>query len=320
MGTPNSEFDIETTLDLDNIDVDAAKRLEEGTDKTGVEAVIEQEAAPEPQAKPAQLLSEEPTEEELASYSEAVKKRIDKLVKAREDAKREALRLQQERDEAVQFAQSAYQQRKALEEQAKKLGEESASALTAKIEADLKAARAQLVEALNTYDTEAAADAQIKIAELTSAKREAEAKKVSRPVAQDEQPVVQSQPTVRPAPDTRAQEWAARNGAWFQKDKAMTAFVFGVHEDLVERGIDPRFQADDYYRQLDEAVKKRFPEAFEDTRALSPRSSPVAPATRSSTGRKKVTLSAAELAIARRLNVTPEQFAREKYLLENPNA
>lgn len=318
MGRPNEEFEIETTLDLDNLDVEAAKQLENPEEKTGVEAVIEEDNAKT--VKQPVALSEEPTEEELASYSETVRKRIDKLVGAREAARREAQRLQQERDEALAYAQTALAQRQRLEEQARKFGEQSATVLGEKLEADLKAARAQLVEALNTYDTEAAADAQIKIAELTAAKREAEAKKVAQPVAQDDVPVVQPRSTARPAPDTRAQEWAARNGAWFQKDKAMTAFVFGVHEELVERGVDPRTQADDYYRQLDEAVKKRFPEAFEDARAGTAQRSPVAPATRSATGRKKVTLSAAELSIARRLNVTPEQFAREKYLLENPNA
>jgi hypothetical protein len=321
MGTQNEEFEIETTLDLDNLDIEAGKRLEKAAERPEIEVEEEVSLPPARREKaPAVAESDEPTEEELAQYSESVKKRIDKLVKAREEAKREALRLQQERDEAMLYAQNALAQRKALEEQSRKLGEESVSALEQKLDADIKAARAELVEALNTYDTEAAADAQMKIADLTAQKREVAAKKVSRPVAQPAQSVLQPQSSTRPAPDNRAQEWVARNSAWFQKDKAMTAFVFGVHEDLVEKGVDPRIEADKYYRALDEAVRKRFPEQFgEEAPSTSAPRSVVAPATRSTTGRKKVTLTANELSIARRLGVTPEQFAREKMLLENRN-
>lgn len=132
--------------------------------------------------------------------------------------------------------------------------------------------------------------------------------------------MVQPQASTRPAPDERAQGWVARNSAWFQKDKAMTAFAFGVHEDLVEKGVDPRTEPDIYYRKLDEALQARFPEKFEQEQPTrTPRTSPVAPASRAVNGRKRVTLTQNEMSLARKLGITPEQFAAEKVKLENRN-
>jgi hypothetical protein len=319
MGRPNEDFEIESTMDFDDIDTAAAEKLLARANKPP-EIEVVQEERELPIKKEAAELSDEPSEEELAAYSESVQKRIKKLTFDREEARRQQLQAQQERDEAVQYAQRALEQRKQFEDQSRKYGEQSLSALVEKLDTDLKSARSALIEAMDRYDTEAAADAQMRIADLTSQKREAEARKNARPVAQQERDVVQQQPSTRPAPDARAQEWVARNNAWFQKDKAMTAFVFGVHEDLVEKGVDPRAQADAYYKALDQAVRKRFPEQFEDSPSTNtPRTSPVAPATRSVNGRKRVTLSQTELNLARRLGVTPEQFASEKIKLENRN-
>jgi hypothetical protein len=100
----------------------------------------------------------------------------------------------------------------------------------------------------------------------------------------------------------------------------MTAFVFGVHEDLVSKGVDPRTDSELYYKKLDEEVKSRFPEKFESDRPVNTsRTSPVAPASRTVNGRKRVTLTSTEVSLARRLGVTPEQFAVEKLKLENRN-
>lgn len=318
MGRPNEDFEIESTMDLDDIDTAAADKLLARASKPS-EIEVVQEERDLPVKKEAVELSDEPTEDELASYSESVQKRIKKLTFDREEARRESVRAQQERDEAVQYAQRALEQRKQYEEQSRKYGEQSLSVLAEKLDTDLKSARASLIEAMDKYDTEAAADAQMLIADLTAQKREAESRKNARPVAQQERDVVQPQASTRPAPDARAQEWVARNADWFQKDKSMTAFVFGVHEELVEKGVDPRAQHEAYYKALDQAVRKRFPEQFEDSPSTNSPRSPVAPATRSSNGRKRVTLTQTEVNLARRLGVTPEQFASEKIKLENRN-
>lgn len=323
MARLDPEFDIETTVDLDNVDEKAAKELEKRAEKTAEpEIEIEEIADPkvskeDAKAKPLPAdENPEPTEEELAAYSESVRKRIEKLTHARHDERREKEQAQRERDEAIVFAQNALAAQKALEERTKKLTEQSVSANIEKIDAEIAATKQKLIEVANAYDTEAMAEQQIKLAELIAAKKQIETQKQEKEVAQPPQSRVQTQPTARPAPDKRAQEWAARNDAWFQKDKAMTAFVFGVHEDLVSRGVDPRTDTELYYQKLDEAVKTRFPEKFEAAPRTSPRTSPVAPASRVVNGRKKVTLTATELSLARRLNVTPEQFAAEKLKLQ----
>jgi hypothetical protein len=330
MATNNPDFDIETTVDLDNVDEAAAKKfLEQHAVKDDKDNIIEVEAVPDPgvDAKDANAKplpkdeNPEPTEEELAAYSESVRKRIEKLTHARHDERREKEQAVRERDEAIAFAQRALQERKRLEEQAKKYAEESTTSSIKQLDTEISAAEREYIEATDKYDSEAMAAAQKKLASLVVRRELAEAKKSATPIAPTDRPVVQPTPTARPAPDTRAQEWAARNSAWFQKDKAMTAFVFGVHEDLVSKGVDPRLEPDTYYSKLDAEIKARFPEKFErDRTENAPRQkSPVAPASRAVNGRRRVTLTASELAIAKKFRLTPEQFAAEKIKLENGN-
>jgi hypothetical protein len=333
MGTANDDFDIETELDLDSLDEKAGEALlrrgeraaaKKPEDDVEVEVVADERVAPEDRnVKPLpEDDNPEPTEEELAAYSEGVRKRIEKMTKARHDERREKEQAARERDEAITFAQRILAEKKALEERAAKLVTEQQSAELQKLDADLAVARKEYIDAANSYDTEAMAEAQLKISTLAARKAQAETRKSETPLAQPAADVVQRQQSARPAPDARAQDWAARNSAWFQKDKAMTAFAFGVHEELVSSGVDPRTDAELYYKKLDESVRKRFPEKFADgnTQTRTPRTSPVAPATRTATGRKKITLTTTELSLARRLGVTPEQFALEKAKLEKRNA
>lgn len=328
MGTLNTEFEFESAVDLDNIDEKAAADLEKRAarhDEIEVEEVADEKVAEKDRtAKPLpkeEADSVEPTEEELAAYSEGVRKRIGKLTHAREDERREKESAQRERDEAVQFAQQVLARQKQLEEHAKKLTETTQTATLEKLDSDIASARAAYVEAANTYDTEAMAEANMKMSALLAKKERLEERKSSPAPLQTEQPAVQRESTARPAPDSRAKEWAARNDAWFQKDKAMTAFAFGVHEDLVSKGVDPRTDSELYYKKLDEEVRTRFPEKFESATPATrtPRPSVVAPASRTVGGRRKVTLTSTEMSLARRLGVTPEQFAAEKIKLENRN-
>jgi hypothetical protein len=320
MGTLNPEFDIETEVDLENVDEEAAKKLLARANSNS-DLEVEQELPVKKEVPKKPEVEADPTDEEMSQYSESVQKRIKKLTYDREESARQAVKASQERDEAVRFAQQAIAERQQFETQAKKFSETSTSAELAKVEADINAAKKTLKEALDSYDTEAAVEAQMAVSDLVSQRNTLQAQKNARAVAQPERTVVQPQPSTRPAPDTRAQEWVAQNGAWFQKDKAMTAFAFGVHEELVEKGVDPRAEPDAYYRRLDEAVKSRFPEKFEtdDKPERTTRSSPVAPATRAANGKRRVTLTASEMSLARKLGITPEQFAAEKIKLEKSN-
>lgn len=321
------EYEIETTVDLDNIDEAAAEaalrragegmKQEEGGERS-TDTPTGEEKTPAFDTS-----SLEPSAEELASYSETVQRRINRLVRARNDERRAAEEAQRERDEAVQFAQRALTKAQQLEEQTRSLTDASTSSEIEKLDLSLAAARQEYIEAADAYNTEAMAEANLKLARLTAKKERLEEQKAARPVASQEKPVVQQQVPARPSPDSRAREWAARNEAWFQKDKAMTAFAFGVHEELVSDGVNPTTDADKYYRHLDEQLKKRFPERFESSQQTdtgkASRTSPVAPASRTVSGKQRVTLTAAEVALARRLGVTPEAFAAEKIKLEKAN-
>lgn len=326
MGTANDEFDFDTEVDLDNIDTAAAEALfKRGAGKEEIEVEEVPDKPLQEKDRPAkQPLAEEglePTEEELAAYSEGVRKRFDKLTYARHEERREKETAQRERDEAVTFAQQVLARQRALEAHAAELGKTAQSATMEKLDTDIASARSAYIEAANTYDTEAMAEANMKMSALLAKKERLEEKKSTEASLQEPKTGVQTQPTARPAPDSRAKDWAARNDAWFQKDKAMTAFAFGVHEELVGSGVDPRTDSELYYKKLDEEVKKRFPEKFETSPATRTHrtTSPVAPASRVVNGRRKVTLTASEISLARRLNVTPEQFAAEKIKLEKAN-
>ena len=130
----------------------------------------------------------------------------------------------------------------------------------------------------------------------------------------------QVRPTM-PKPDAKAQAWQEKN-TWFGKDEEMTSLALGLHEKLVRSGVNP--STDEYYRRIDETMQKRFPENFGDNSLESDKpaqrkpSNVVAPATRS-TAPKKVRLSKTQVAFAKKLKLTPEQYAREMIKLENAN-
>ena len=131
----------------------------------------------------------------------------------------------------------------------------------------------------------------------------------------------QVQPNVT-KPDAKAQAWQEKN-TWFGKDEEMTSLALGVHEKLVRSGLSPT--SDEYYHRIDETMQKRFPENFGEESLESDKpaqrkkpSNVVAPATRS-TAPKKVRLSKTQVAFAKKLKLTPEQYAREMIKLENAN-
>ena len=121
-------------------------------------------------------------------------------------------------------------------------------------------------------------------------------------------------------PDDKAVAWQKRN-PWFGQKRSMTAYAYGIHEELREDGVE--IGSDKYYKELDKAIRKRFPDEFEERESSKSEgkkkvSSPVAPASRS-TASNKVKLSVSELNLAKKFNLTPEQFAKEKLKLERTN-
>jgi hypothetical protein len=253
--------------------------------------------------KPMKEAPAEVTDDELAQYSEGVKKRIQHFSKGYHEERRAKELALREREEAVRLAQNLVEENKRLQgslgqgqqallEQAKKV-----------VQNELDQAKQKFKAAYEAGDSDALVEAQ---EALASAKYKAERVNNFKPaVAQPQNTVVQPDPrpeqTVRV--DSKAKAWQDAN-SWFGADKEMTALALAVHQDLVESGEDTN--SDEYYEKINARVRKRFPEAFTSEKR---KSSVVAPATRS-TAPRKIVLTQSQVQIAKRLGLTNEQYAR----------
>ena len=263
--------------------------------------------------------------DDLEEYSDKVKKRLGQMKKVWHDERREKERYSREREEALQFAQRAYEENKLLKQRLGTGEKVFIHEVTKAAATELSSAKEKLKQAYETGDAEQIADAQEL---MTDAKFKIKEIERFQPSLQDDESGVQTThqaqtPPANYAPDRKAEAWKDKN-QWFGVDEEMTALALGLHEKLVRSGVDPR--SDDYYRRVDMTMRKRFPESFSDDdfdtqeeRSSSRRNSTVvAPATRS-TAPRQVRISASEAAIAKRLGLTPEAYAREKLKLENYN-
>ena len=256
---------------------------------------------------------EEP--DELKEYSEGVQKRIAKLTRKMREAERQ-------REEAVQYAQSVTQQKNQAEKRLSKLDKSYVSEFESRVTTSLAAAKQALKNAIESQDVEAQISAQEQLATLSVENARLNALKINEAEApkqkevrvnpQQQQPVQQSDP--------RAEEWAASN-SWFGNDTAMTYTAFDIHKKLVEEeGYDPK--SDEYYAEVDSRIRVEFPHKFDKIEGnTTERAKPVqnvASAKRSaSTGRKKtVKLTPSQVAIAKRLGVPLEEYAKQLNITE----
>jgi len=259
---------------------------------------------------------EVPKDSEIENYGENVQKRIKQLKYEYHEerrAKEEAARL---REEAVTFAQKTYEEnkklRKALEEGEGVLVEQAKS----RVESELELAKKSYKEAYELGDPDKLLDAQERLNKAQYDRNQVESYKPSY-----REPEPEQQPAPQPAPqpvrrvDPKAEEWA-RDNDWFNRDTEMTGYAFGVHEKLVrEEGLDPSRDAEEYYRRIDESMRSRFPDKFgvEEIEEAPQRQagSVVAPASRSAKKPRKVQLTSTQVALAKRIGVTPEQYAAQ---------
>lgn len=259
-------------------------------------------------------------EDNLEDYSAAVQKRIGKLTAKLREAERQ-------NQEATTFAQQVYEENKKLKGRMEKLDTGYMSEYGARIEAQIGAARKAYKDAYEAGDTDAMIQAQEALARATTDKdRYEHAKKRAedrpQPAAPEEtsgqpqqQPAYQQTQQQQPAPqqqtDPKAQSWA-ENNPWFGQDEVMTYAAFGIHRKLVEEeGFDP--QSDEYYNAIDQRMRREFPHKFSEPK--SSKKSQVAPAGSSASrstkqGRKSVKLSPSQVAIAKKLNVPLEEYAK----------
>jgi hypothetical protein len=273
--------------------------------------------------KPLDREIEDPSDDELDSYSEGVKKRIKELTHARHDERRSKEAVLREKQELERLAQQLIEENKSLKKSVNVGQEAFVHSAKEKAEADLAIARRQYKEAQEAFDTDAIIAAQ---EALTEAKLKLETVKNYRvPPLQDDQNEVQIQPrqVQQVQPDEKSLRWQARN-QWFGAPgfEEVTSYALGLHQKLVNGGIDPR--NDEYFEQIDARMKSKFPEVFggaEDkqrtTEAKRP-STVVAPAGRS-TGVKKVQLTPTQAALVKKFNLDPKKYYAEVQKLENQN-
>jgi hypothetical protein len=280
------------------------KMQEELEDEIVVEELEEegQDLAPEPEQE----------EDELEKYSKNVQKRIGRLTeKMRQE--------QRDREEAVRVAQQLLQEKQQLEGRLKQLDSGYLNEYGARIEAQIASARRAYKEAYDAGDTDKMIEAQEAIARATNDKSRydlAKSRADRQPVEAPRQPQYQPQQYSQPQPqqpqvDPKAQSWAEKN-TWFGQDEVMTYAAFGIHRKLVEdEGFDP--QSEEYYTEIDRRMKNEFPHKFNVAKNTG--KTRVAPAgssaSRSTTpGRRTVKLSPSQIAIAKRLGVPLEEYAK----------
>jgi hypothetical protein len=265
---------------------------------------------------------EEVTEEELQDYSEKVRNRIRHFSKGYHDERRAKEAALRERQELEALAQKLMQENKRLQQHTNKSQLALLEQAKQNVEQELRIAKARYKRAYEAGDANAVLKAQ---EELTTARLKSDrlANIKLPPLQEKEVPVeTQQQEQVYNAPavpevrvDAKAQDWQQQN-PWFGTDDEMTSFALGLHSKLVKSGVDP--QSDEYYETINARMRKVFPENFEDTVleeldegvVEKPKRSTnvVAPATRS-TAPKKVRLTRTQVALAKRLGLTPKQYA-----------
>lgn len=243
------------------------------------------------------------TDDELASYSENVKKRIQHFSKGYHEERRAKEAALREKEEALRLAQSVMEENKKLQTnlgQGQQALLEQAKRVVAQ---ELEEAKRRYKEAYESGDSDKLVDAQ---EALTSAKIKADRVNNFKPALQKPQPVVQNDP--QPAPpqvDPKVSAWREAN-PWFGDNKRMTAVALAVHQELVDSGVDTR--SDEYFNRINAEMRQTFPDAFPSEKPVK-KASVVAPATRS-TAPRKIVLTKTQETLAKRLGLTNEQYAR----------
>ena len=296
---PDATIDIEEKKDESVVDTEAPKQETE-TDKT-----YENERETK--------LEEKKDDSELEDYSKGVQARIAKLTRKMREAERRE-------QAAIDYAKAVEEKRQVLEKRFEKTDSDYIKKFETTISSGLESAQKELAAAIESGNAEAQVEANKRIAQLAFENAKLEAAKEGRETKQEEKPVQLSQANNVNIPqrddpinpDPRAEAWAAKN-SWFGTDRAMTYTAFEIHKDLTEKeGYDP--SSDEYYAEVDKRIKVDFPHKFgntENKQTTAPVQT-VASANRSvKPGRKTVKLTSSQVAIAKKLGVPLEEYAKQ---------
>ena len=276
--------------------------LEEKKEKTSEpeEKIEVQEEEPQVEVK-----EEKSKEEELNDYSQSVQKRIDKLTKKMREAERRE-------QAAIDYAKKIQEENKNLQATSISTSRERLTSDEAQIASTEQLLNTAYQKAIEEQNVEKQVEAQQKMAQLAIEKERFRIRKnkleQQESTKQQEEPTVEQaigQPQKQSQPDPRAQEWAEDN-KWFGNDKAMTYTAMSLHDEIVNEGFDA--SSDEYYNEIDRRIRKEFPHKFEDQNKPTQK---VASAVRkTSSGRRTVKLTPSQVAIAKKLGVPLEEYAK----------
>jgi len=310
---PGADVDVAETKDQETVDIKEEQSNEETTkndtsaDDTSKKSDVSDDVQNSEQEKSQK-------DSELEEYSKGVQSRISKLTrKMREAERREAA--------ALDYAKAVEYKRREMESQFVKRDSAYNKKLEESVKTGMEAAQKELAAAIESGNAEAQVEANKRIASLAFENAKIQQVKENapeveepkqRPQLSDEQYLPRRTPNELPDPDPRAEDWAARN-RWFGQDRAMTFTAFEIHKDLVEKeGFDPK--SDDYYKEVDRRIRLDFPHKFDKGGSVNT-SAPVqtvASANRSvKPGRKTVRLTPSQVAIAKKLGVPLEEYAKQ---------
>jgi hypothetical protein len=259
--------------------------------------------------------------DELDEYSAEAKKKIDGFRKIYHDERRAKEAAERERQEALNITKQLYEENKALKGKVSSTESVAIEGFKTTAEQELAMAKKDYRDAYESGDAEKLVDAQermttakIKIDRAIDAGQNLNQRRALQEQENDVQ--IQQRPQQQYQTDQKATSWQDRN-PWFGQDDEMTSLALGLHEKLVKQNGMAYATTDEYYKRIDETMRKRFPENFEETQvddeksaARTKPSTVVAPASRS-TSSKKIRLTTSQLSIAKKLGLTPEQYARE---------
>ena len=250
-------------------------------------------------------------EDELEEYSEKVKTRLKQMKKVWHDERREKESALREQQEAVNLAQNLVEENKKLKSRLTEGEKSLIMTATREAELDMQMSERAYKEAYDSGDSDKIVEAQKK---LHTASNRLERLKGYRPPLQASENSVQNQPTQAAAPrlDQKTDSWRKQN-TWFGQDEEMTATALGLHQKLEKQYGGQYIGTDEYWNTVNKTMQRRFPEYFGDEEPEKPQrtsATVVAPASRS-TAPKKIVLKQSQLALAKKLGLTPEQYARE---------
>ena len=280
---------------------------------------------------------DDPTEEELSSYDEKVQSRIKRFTRGYHDERRAKEAAQREREVAEEYARKVVDENKRLKEQLSSGSKQFIETSKSAAEIKLAAAKRKYKEAFDSADSDAMAEANAEITDATYELREATRLK---PIEVDDKGFESPQQPAQPKLSPRAQRWIEANSDWWGKDDEMSLAAMGIDKKLQREYGSDYVGSEEYFKTIDKTMRKRFPEYFdtqseddepppkkraepvseddEPPRRAQKPASVVAPASRS-TSPSRVRLKASEVALARKLNVPLEEYAKQVAILGRGN-